>query len=68
MAFNKLMLEIARRRQYREAAEDIVRGMVRQLDSMTEGEFLFCFIFFIYFGLNMFLSQRGKPCQDALQR
>jgi hypothetical protein len=37
MAFNKLILEIARRRQYREAAENIVRGMMRQLDSMTLG-------------------------------
>ncbi|KAJ7034962.1 autophagy-related protein 17 [Mycena alexandri] len=37
-AFNKLMLEIARRRQYREAAENIVRGMVAQLAAMTEEE------------------------------
>lgn len=36
-AFNKLMLEIARRRQYREAAENIVRGMMSQLAAMTEG-------------------------------
>ncbi|KAJ3510117.1 hypothetical protein NLJ89_g4851 [Agrocybe chaxingu] len=38
MAFNKLILEMARRRQYREAAENIVRGMMRQLESMTEEE------------------------------
>ncbi|KAJ7773175.1 autophagy-related protein 17 [Mycena metata] len=37
-AFNKLMLEIARRRQYREAAESIVRGMMAQLAAMTEEE------------------------------
>ncbi|KAJ7659941.1 autophagy-related protein 17 [Mycena rosella] len=37
-AFNKLMLEIARRRQYREAAENIVRGMMSQLAAMTEEE------------------------------
>lgn len=37
MAFNKLILEIARRRQYREAAENIVKGMMRQLESMSEG-------------------------------
>ena len=37
MAYNKLLLEIARRRQYREAAENIARGMMRQLESMTEG-------------------------------
>ncbi|KAF8813299.1 hypothetical protein BYT27DRAFT_7180774 [Phlegmacium glaucopus] len=38
MAFNKLILEIGRRRQYREAAENIVKGMMKQLDSMTEEE------------------------------
>ncbi|KAF7312338.1 Kinase activator [Mycena indigotica] len=37
-AFNKLLLEIARRRQYREAAENIVRGMMSQLGAMTEEE------------------------------
>ncbi|KAJ7650373.1 autophagy protein Apg17-domain-containing protein [Roridomyces roridus] len=37
-AFNKLMLEMARRRQYREAAENIVRGMMSQLAAMTEEE------------------------------
>lgn len=39
MAFNKLLLEIARRRQYREAAENIAHGMMRQLESMTEGAY-----------------------------
>lgn len=39
MAFNKLLLEISRRRQYREAAENIARGMMRQLESMTEGDY-----------------------------
>jgi len=69
MAFNKLILEIARRRQYREAAEDIVRGMVRQLDSMTEGGFLFClYSWILFFRLIPFHRKRGKPCQDALQR
>ncbi|KAF8223109.1 hypothetical protein L208DRAFT_1370346 [Tricholoma matsutake] len=37
-AFNKLILELARRRQYREAAENIVRRMVGQLEAMTEEE------------------------------
>jgi len=36
-AFSKLIIEISRRRQYREAAESIVRGMMAQLRSMTEG-------------------------------
>ncbi|KAL4072585.1 autophagy-related protein 17 [Scleroderma yunnanense] len=37
-SFNKLLLEIARRRQYREAAEKIVDGMMAQLEAMTEEE------------------------------
>lgn len=37
-AFSKLILELARRRQYREAAENIVRGMMVQLEAMTEGK------------------------------
>jgi autophagy-related protein 17 len=36
-AFSKLILELARRRQYREAAENIVRGMMGQLEAMAEG-------------------------------
>lgn len=36
-AFRKLILEIARRRVYKEAAENIVRGMMDQLTAMTEG-------------------------------
>jgi len=36
-AFNKLVLEIARRRQYREAAENIVKGMMAQLEATSEG-------------------------------
>jgi autophagy-related protein 17 len=38
-AFNKLILELARRRQYREAAEGIVRNMMSQLEAMSEGQF-----------------------------
>ncbi|OCH95414.1 hypothetical protein OBBRIDRAFT_720633 [Obba rivulosa] len=37
-AYNRLLLELARRRQYREAAEKIVQGMVSQLDAMAEEE------------------------------
>lgn len=37
-SFHKLLLEIARRRLYREAAERIVDGMTRQLTSMAEGK------------------------------
>ncbi|KAE9401499.1 hypothetical protein BT96DRAFT_964986 [Gymnopus androsaceus JB14] len=37
-AFRKLILEIARRRVYKEAAEKIVRGMMDQLTAMTEEE------------------------------
>ncbi|KAF9466562.1 autophagy protein Apg17-domain-containing protein [Collybia nuda] len=38
LAFNKLILELARRRQYREEAEDIVHGMMAKLEAMTEEE------------------------------
>lgn len=37
-AFNKLIVEIARRRHYKEAAENIVKGMMSQLTAMTDGE------------------------------
>ncbi|KZT22417.1 hypothetical protein NEOLEDRAFT_1071676 [Neolentinus lepideus HHB14362 ss-1] len=37
-SYNKLLIELARRRQYREAAENIVRGMMAQLEAMTEEE------------------------------
>ncbi|KIK95290.1 hypothetical protein PAXRUDRAFT_827175 [Paxillus rubicundulus Ve08.2h10] len=37
-SFNKLLIEIARRRQYREAVEKIVEGMMAQLEAMTEEE------------------------------
>ncbi|KAH9481618.1 Autophagy-related protein 17 [Psilocybe cubensis] len=37
-AFTKLLLEIERRRQYKEAAENIVSGMMKHLESMTEEE------------------------------
>ncbi|KAG0705672.1 autophagy-related protein 17 [Suillus ampliporus] len=37
-SFKKLLVEIGRRRQYREAAEKIVEGMMSQLRAMTEEE------------------------------
>ncbi|CCL98175.1 uncharacterized protein FIBRA_00169 [Fibroporia radiculosa] len=37
-SYSKLLLELDRRRQYRETAENIVRGMVAQLNAMTEEE------------------------------
>lgn len=37
-AYSKLLLELARRRQYREAADRIVQGMISQLDAMTKEE------------------------------
>lgn len=35
-AFNRLLIEIARRRQYREAAELIIQDMSRRLEAMTD--------------------------------
>lgn len=37
LSYNKLVVEMGRRLQYREAAENIVRGMIDQLAAMTEG-------------------------------
>ncbi|KAF6757238.1 autophagy protein Apg17-domain-containing protein [Ephemerocybe angulata] len=37
-AFNKLMLEMARRRHYKDATENIVNGMISQLEAMSEEE------------------------------
>ncbi|THV03192.1 hypothetical protein K435DRAFT_748177 [Dendrothele bispora CBS 962.96] len=37
-SFRKLVLEIARRKQYKEAAESIVRGMMAELEARTEEE------------------------------
>ena len=39
LSYNKLVVEMGRRSQYREAAENIVRGMIDQLAAMTEGSF-----------------------------
>lgn len=36
-SFNKLLVEIARRRQYREAADKVVQSMTHTLETMTEG-------------------------------
>ncbi|KAI0951131.1 hypothetical protein AcW1_008249 [Taiwanofungus camphoratus] len=37
-SYSKLLLELARRRQYRDAAENIVKGMITQLEAMAEEE------------------------------
>ena len=68
MAFNKLLLEIARRRQYKEAAENIVQGMTRQLESMSEGmpcSYRFRRNYFLFFRV---IQYRGEPRQSTLQR
>ena len=36
-AYNKLVLELARRRQYREAAQRVVANTMAELDAMVEG-------------------------------
>lgn len=38
MSFNKVLVEVARRREYKQAAEDIVNGMMTQLQAMADGE------------------------------
>lgn len=46
-AFNKLIVEITRRQYYKEAAENIVKGMMDQLRAMSEGERKFNLVFHI---------------------
>lgn len=58
-AFNKLLLEMERRRQYREAAENIVRGMMKQLDSMTEGTFSPSYAFLLV-TTDIYLSEENR--------
>ena len=41
LSYDKLLVEIARRRQYKEAAENFVRDMMTQLETMSEGVFLY---------------------------
>ena len=64
-AFNKLLLEIARRRQYREAAENIVKGMMKQLDAMTEGQHEWHLPICLTY---IFWLRRGKSCPSTFQR
>lgn len=37
-SFNLLLLELARRRRYREDAERLIQSMITQLNSMADGE------------------------------
>ena len=70
MAFTKLLLEIARRRQYKEAAENIVQGMMRQLESMSEGMYGVCssnLSLQANLILISHLFNRGEPRSSALQ-
>ena len=65
MAFNKLILEIGRRIQYREAAENIAKGMMKQLDFMTQGN---CFLLLLVISNNSNITHyRGKPGQESFQ-
>lgn len=37
-SYSKLLLELGRRRQYKEAAEKVVQGMLTQLEAMVDGK------------------------------
>ena len=41
MSYDKLLVEIDRRRQYKKEAENFVRDMMAQLETMSEGVFLY---------------------------
>ena len=64
MAYNKLLLEIARRRQYKEAAENIVQGMMRQLESMSEGMYG---LFSLSFQTNLFNFSLSKTEENRVR-
>jgi autophagy-related protein 17 len=40
LSYDKLLVEVDRRRQYKEEAENFVRDMMAQLETMSEGVFL----------------------------
>jgi autophagy-related protein 17 len=62
-SFSKLILELARRRQYREAAENIVKGMMTQLEAMTDGE-TSTWLSYMAKRCSCFCLVRGKPSQE----
>lgn len=69
LSYNKLVVELGRRLQYREAAENVVRGMIDQLAAMTEGS---CPVFFTAtFGLLKFTSAASLspagPFDDSIE-
>jgi autophagy-related protein 17 len=41
LSYDKLLVEIDRRRQYKNEAENFVRDMMAQLETMSEGVFLY---------------------------
>jgi autophagy-related protein 17 len=41
LSYDKLLVEIARRRHYKEEAENFVQDMTAQLETMSEGVFLY---------------------------
>jgi len=41
LSYDKLLVEIDRRRQYKKEAENFVRDMMAQLETMSEGVFLY---------------------------
>jgi hypothetical protein len=57
LSHSKLLVEIARRRQYKEAAENIVRSMVAQLEAMSDGMFRYSIALYAY--LSRTMSQKS---------
>ena len=43
-SYNSLLLELERRRRYRDAAEETIRSMARELDTMRNGTYVVCYL------------------------
>jgi hypothetical protein len=55
-----LLIEIARRQQYREAADKVVQTMMAQLESMSEGVVACLFVLTFSTGMKLTLTNEQK--------
>lgn len=60
LSYAKLLIEIARRRRYKEETENILRGMMTQLETMSEG----MFFLFLHRTANSFIRWTNSQRSD----
>lgn len=58
LSYDKLLVEIDRRRRYKEGAENFVRDMMAQLETMSEG--VFSYLIILYVCSDWPISQRNE--------